>query len=311
MSEGSGSIRLISRKDISHDKWDALVHQCDNSIFMSRWYLDEVMPDWKAYVLNDYEACLPVFITTKYTVKYALQPLFLRSMSVLGNKEKTKELVLVLKSKLSFFSIYMDISMDQFIDDQLVVRELSRYQILSLGQEYEAIYKKYSQNIKRNLRDFIKSGAEISEEKDVGVLIDMFRIEKGRQFSHLNDKAYIRLTNLMKSAQKLNSGILRAIRLDGEIVAMCFFIRQESKLLYLKGVVNKQGKEIGAMQALFDSVIKEYAAHFVSLDFGGSNNEGLALFNKKFGAFDRNYLILKHNATGWPLKSFINRKFGL
>ena len=293
MSEGSGSIRLISRKDISHDKWDTLVHQCDNSIFMSRWYLDEVMPEWKAYVLNDYEACLPVFITTKYTVKYALQPLFLRSMSVLGNKEKTKELVLVLKSKLSFFSVSMDISMDQFIDDELAVRDLSRYQILSLGQEYEAVYQKYSQNIKRNLRDFIKSGAEISEEKDVGLLIDMFRIEKGRQFSHLNDKAYIRLTNLMKSAQKLNSGILRAIR------------------LYLKGVVNKQGKEIGAMQALFDSVIKEYAAHFVSLDFGGSNNEGLALFNKKFGAFDRNYLILKHNATCWPLKSFINRKFGL
>jgi len=109
----------------------------------------------------------------------------------------------------------------------------------------------------------------------------------------------------------MNASILRGVRLNGELVAICCFIRQNGKLLYLKGIVNSKGRDIGAMQAIFDSVIKNHTIEYESLDFGGSNNEGLALFNKKFGAIDRKYLILKYNGVSWPLRSLVNGKIGL
>ena len=307
MSQGPVEIRLVTRGDISYAKWDKLASESSHSIFMSRWYLDEVMPNWNAIVLNDYEACLPVQISKKYNLNYTLQPLFIRAFAVLGDNQKTLQLLEKLRKEISFFSIALDVD----VGDKHFIREHSIHQILPLNQDYELIFKMYSQNVKRSLRDFIKSKAELTDEIDPKLLIKMFRSIKGKEFFHLNDEAYIRLTNLMKSAQSRESSILRGVRLNGELVAICFFIRQDGKLLYLKGIVNSKGRDIGAMQAVFDSVIKENASSASSLDFGGSSNEGLALFNKKFGAIDRKYLILKYNGVSWPLRSLVNGKIGL
>ncbi len=307
MSQGPGQIRIISRNDISEVKWDSLVEVSDNSIFMSRWYLDEVMPDWTAIVLNDYEACLPVFISRKYGLNYCLQPLFMRECCVLGDKSKFQELSNKLQSETSFFSIAMDVNANY----KNLIIEHSIHQLLPLNQDYESVYKMYSQNVKRSLRDFMKSEGELTDELDPNLLIELFRSIKGKAFSHLNDEAYTRLKNLMISAQTRKLSILRGVRLNGELVAICFFIRQDGKLLYLKGIVTSVGRGIGAMQAIFDSVMKENSSSTSSLDFGGSSNEGLALFNKKFGAIDRKYLILKYNGVSWPLRSLVNRKFGI
>jgi hypothetical protein len=307
MLEGSREIRIISRIDISEVKWDSLVQKSDNSIFMSRWYLDAVMPDWKALVFNDYKACLPVFISRKYGLTYCLQPLFIRECSVLGDKSKFQELLLKLQSETSFFNLAMDVD----VNHKNVIIEHSIHQVLTLHQDYESVYKMYSQNVKRSLRDFIKSKAELTDELDSSLLIKMFRDLKGKQFSHIDDEAYFRLSNLIKNAKSMNASILRGVRLNGELVAICCFIRQNGKLLYLKGIVNSKGRDIGAMQAIFDSVIKNHTIEYESLDFGGSNNEGLALFNKKFGAIDRKYLILKYNGVSWPLRSLVNGKIGL
>ena len=187
MPEGSREIRIISRNDISEVKWDSLVQKSDNSIFMSRWYLDAVMPEWKALVLNEYEACMPVLISKKYGLKYCLQPLFIRELSVLGDCSKFQELLIKLQSETSFFSLAMDVDCSH----NKIIREHSIHQVLALNQDYESLYKMYSQNIKRCLRDFFKSKAELTDEKDSTLLIKMFRDLKGKQFSHIDDEAKI------------------------------------------------------------------------------------------------------------------------
>ena len=307
MSKGYGKIRLLKRNEISNENWDLLSSKSSHEIFMSSWYLDAVMPNWSAIVLNDYEACLPIQVSKKYHLKYCLQPLFIRAFSVLGNQKKAHELLVLLKEEISFFNLAIDIE----VNDKQFKTADSVYQSLELNQEYESIYKAYSQNVKRSLRDFLKSNAELTEENDREELITMFKSLKGKEFSHLNDGAYQRLSNLMKEAQTRGASIYRGVRLNGELLAIGFFIRQGQKLLYLKGIVNSKGKSIGAMQAIFNSVIKENASSTFSLDFGGSNNHGLAVFNKKFGAIDRKYLILKYNGVSWPLRILVNRKIGI
>jgi hypothetical protein len=312
MSERLGEIRLIPRTEISETKWNALLATSDNVIFMSLWYLDAVMENWQAFVLGDYELVFPISISKRMTFNYSLQPLFLRAFSVLGTDKKNETSFLkYIFSKLDFYQLTLTNEYLELAEKLDCKTKSTVFQVVELNQEYDQVSKKYSENTKRKLRDFKKSNAVFTEVKDVRILIDLFRKEKGEQFQHLTDETYSRLEQIMLNALENSAGFIEAISLENEIVAIGFFIYLKSQLLYLKGIVTEKGKKIGAMQALFDKVIQDHAITYDSLDFGGSSDAGLASFNKKFGATDRNYLILKQNNVKWPLNKLVNRKLGM
>jgi hypothetical protein len=309
MSEGFGEIKLVNRDEISVEKWETVIADSVNSIFLSFWYLDAVTENWKAYIINDYELVFPILPEQKIGFNYVLQPLFLRAFSVEGNAyEKKLEFLTQILKNYHFFEL-------NFVFETVIPIGIqsnqSVYQFLIFENDYEQTLKKYSENTRRKLKDFQKSTAEFIEISDVNLLIELFKKEKGNQFAHLTAESYQRLTNLMTNALVNNSGIIKAISFENELVAIGFFIKKGNQLLYLKGIVTSSGKKIGAMQALFDQVIHENHDSCNGLDFGGSSDEGLASFNKKFGACDRNYLILKQNKLPWPLNSVVKRKLGI
>lgn len=309
MLKGFGEIKLVSRDEIQTEKWEAVIADSDNSIFQSFWYLDAVMENWKAYILNDYELVFPILPAQKMGINYVLQALFLRSFSVEGKAEEKKmEFLTQILEKFHFFELNF---VHQTAIPSGIQSSQSVYQFLEFEQDYLLTFKKYSENTRRKLKDFQKSKAEFKEISDVQLLIDLFQKEKGNQFAHLTASAYQRLTKLMKNALENNAGIIKAIAFEGELVAIGFFIKKGKQLLYLKGIVTSSGKKIGAMQALFDRVIQENHETSQGLDFGGSSDEGLASFNKKFGTCDRNYLILKQNKLPWPLNNVVKRKLGI
>ncbi len=309
MSKGFGEIKLISREEIQTDRWEEVIADSDNSIFLSYWYLDAAIQNWKAYVLNDYELVFPILPAQKLGYNYVLQPLFLRAFSVEGNaNEKKLEFLTQILKNFHFFEL--NCVQETVIPIGIDSKE-SVYQFLEFEKEYLQTFKKYAENTRRKLKDFQKSTAEFIEISDVNLLIDLFNKEKGNQFAHLTAKSYQRLTKLMTNALESNCGIIKAISFENELVAIGFFIKKGNQLLYLKGIVTKSGKKIGAMQALFDKVIQENHEFCIGLDFGGSSDSGLASFNKKFGACDRNYLILKQNKLPWPLNNVVKRKLGI
>lgn len=309
MSEGFGEIKLVNREEISIEKWEIVIADSDNSIFLSYWYLDAVMENWKAYVLNDYELVLPILPVQKMGFNYVLQALFLRAFSVEGNaNEKKLEFLTQILKNYHFFELNFVVETVIPIGIQ---NNQSVYQFLEFEKEYALTFKRYSENTRRKLKDFQKSTAEFKQISDVNLLIDLFKKEKGNQFAHLTEESYKRLTKLMTNALESDCGIIKAIFFENELVAIGFFIKKRNQLLYLKGIVTGKGKKIGAMQALFDLVIQENHDSCIGLDFGGSSDEGLASFNKKFGACDRNYLILKQNKLPWPLNNVVKRKLGI
>ena len=309
MSKGFGEIKLINREEISIEKWETVIADSDNSIFLSYWYLDAVMENWKAYVLNDYELVLPILPVQKMGFNYVLQPLFLRAFSIEGKAKETKlEFLSQILKNYHFFELNFVVETVIPIGIQ---NNQSVYQFLEFEKEYALTFKRYSENTRRKLKDFQKSTAEFKQISDVNLLIDLFKKEKGNQFTHLTAESYKHLTKLMTNALESDCGIIKAISFESELVAIGFFIKKRNQLLYLKGIVTSAGKKIGAMQALFDQVIQENHDSCIGLDFGGSSDEGLASFNKKFGACDRNYLILKQNKLPWPLNNVVKRKLGI
>jgi hypothetical protein len=309
MSEGFGEIKLVPRREIDLDKWEKLVGESANAIFMSHWYLDSVMENWSAFVLNDYELAFPIKISKKAGFNYTLQPLFIRAFTVLGQSQKTSRFYAEILKRFNF--LQLNVTENEPVSNLEMAKFSAVYQFLPFEEEYEQLRKNYSENTRRKLKDFNKSNAQFTTIQDVSLLINLFKKEKGEQFEHLTVDAYRRLEKLMKLALKFKAGFIEAIELEDELIAIGFFIRKGNQLLYLKGIVTGKGKKIGAMQALFDKVIQENQLSCEGLDFGGSSDLGLASFNKKFGASDRNYIILKQNKMPWPFKIWVNRKLGI
>ena len=158
MSKGFGEIKLISREELQTDKWEEVIADSDNSIFLSYWYLDAVMQNWKVYVLNDYELVFPILPAQKMGFNYVLQPLFLRAFSVEGkaNEKKFEFLTQILKN---YHCFELNCVQETVIPIGIDSKE-SVYQFLEFEKEYLQTFKKYSENTRRKLKDFQKSTAE-------------------------------------------------------------------------------------------------------------------------------------------------------
>jgi hypothetical protein len=310
MSQTTSGIRLIRRNQISNEKWDFLCQKLEYPIFNSIWYLDSVSEDWSAYVLNDYELALPVFLNKKFGFSYSLQPLFIRSISLMGSElKKQNDFLIDVLKQFNFFELnFENQHYDLFSNFEISNKT---FQILTFKENYDLTRKSYSENAKRKLKQFQKFEPFIEKSENMDDLIEIFKNEKGDNFQNLNDLSYRSLKKIMTFAILNNYGNVYSVRLNNEILAIGFFIHYGNHLLYLKGAVTKRGKEKGAMYGLFDFIIRKYHGSYSQLDFGGSNDVGVAGFNKKFGACDLNYLILKKNKLIWPLNLLLKHKLGL
>jgi hypothetical protein len=310
MLEGFGEIRLIPRNEISEEKWQLLEQNAEYPIFSSIWYLDTVSPEWQAFVLNDYDLVLPILVKKKFGFKYALHPLLIRSFEILGqsNAKKSQFLKMIL-SQFDFYSVNLKDLSDSNLNQVYI--ENRSFQFLSFKENLAKTISSFSENTIRKIKQFKNSNAKIEEISDGNQLSELFKQEKGSQFGNFNRDTYLKLDHLVKLSRKLKIGYLFAAKTENEILALGFFILYNNHLLYVKGVVTEKGKKLGAMQAIFNFVISKFHDETKGLDFGGSNEVGLANFNKRFGAIDLNYVVLKNNKTKFPFRKLINRKIGL
>jgi hypothetical protein len=310
MPEGLGEIKLIPRKEISKEKWEKLLTYSEYPIFSSTWYLDVVAPGWQAFVLDDYELVFPVLFKQKLNLCYSLNSLLIRSFEILGKSNSLKrEFLKAILNKFDFFALnFTDTHETEFFDG---TREIRKFQYLRFKENYQQTCSLFSENTRRKIKQFALSNSKIEEIKEVERLSKMFKREIGFKFKEFNNDTYKKIDKLVKSSKQQKKGYLYGAICKDELVAIGFFILENNHLLYVKGVVTEAGKKIGAMHALFNFVISNFHDKTKGLDFGGSNELGLADFNKRFGSEDRDYFVLKDNKTKFPIRQIINRKLGL
>jgi len=302
MSKRFGELKVVAHSEIDRLKWNQMAALAQFPYFMHTDYLDACWPEWDALILGDYEAALPLKIKKKLVWSIALHPLFIRSIEVLGDTTKSTVLSDWLQENVDFFKLCFVKSFSNLENEERL------FQILPLDSAYIEIRKQYSENVKRKLKSFEKSGLQVTEGNNIEGLIQLFKAEKADVYEQMNEKALTHLAQLMEAYLTNGRGKLVEVRSQYQLLAAAFFIVQEKKCLYLKGIVNAEGKKIGGMQALFDMVIQEGANRLEYLDFGGSNDAGLAAFNRKFGSNDFKYVLLKQNKLPWPFNWLADRK---
>ena len=294
----NSNVQIINHKELDKVIWDKKIGASDSpSFFMLSWVLDILHPNWDAFVYLNYEAFMPIPKAQKYGLTYVFQPKFIRSLSIFNETEDQRELIIrAFKETYSLVNINLDFELKESNSNGV-------FQKLSIPSSRELLQIAYSKNA---LRVISKLDVEIEYKLfyDAGTFIEFFK--KIKNIKSLKSKSYSKLHQLINETLKRENGKLIAAFYKGEMIACGFFIFFQKQVYFMKGTVNKIGREKGAFYGLIDFVLQSLIGSFDNFDFVGSNDKGVSDFYRKFGAKDFNYSILKYNKTKTPIKQLAN-----
>jgi hypothetical protein len=300
-------IQCIEHTKIDKVKWDRCIRQSFNeSIFVYSWYLDTLCEQWQGYVLNDYEAVFPIAVKRKFKITYLYQPFFTRYFGLYSVDRPSVELLNEFISLIlsTYKNMQFCLHESTTADLGLVKNIQRRFQYLPLADEYEILYKGYSENVKRNIKKATKQNLRIESFISSEEIVALFKKTKGNELELFLPKHYQSLIQLMNACLSQKNGYTIAVYKDTELYAAAFFMYSNNRFTYLKSGLTNEGKESGAMHFLMDRFIQIHAGKNNTLDFGGSSVESVARFYKSFGARDCVYLQLEKGILFKLLKWF-------
>ena len=253
--------------------------------------------------MGDFDFIMPIPYTIKKNQSVLYQPFFSQQLNVLGKNLPSVE---VINQFIS--SIPQKFKLVQFNFPNYLIQSESGFEIeevicqyLDLNQTHEALSAEYSTNAKRQIKKAIKNELKVTEVKDLEVFMSLFEETVGVKLGLLRDN-YSRLYKLMNVGLRLNKGRLLSVQQGDEVLGMGYFFIQNNRITYLKGASTVQGRDIGAMYFLMDSVINEFSSTNRVLDFGGSKVSSIAAFYKKLGGLDKTYLSFSKNDLPYLIK---------
>jgi hypothetical protein len=276
-------MRLASEHPELRRKYEQLVASQDRIGFFDQiWVQDILHPTWQ-YLVNEQQIPLiRIPVSKKMGLKAFLQPLFVRSLPVfraLSNKE-----IGFLKAQ---WFLHLNLDSPQVKEES---KNTGQYQLLQWTEDITAIRAGYSENMKRNLK---KSKGLHLLPINYHQFQEFFIAQKGENIGNLNAAAWMRLAHLFATAHEKEQAMSMGVFSGADLLAVGLFFRFKEQLYFMKGTLNAQGKEKGALVFLIDAVLERFASECTSLDFVGSNQESIAAFYRKFGAEDHVYRIVK------------------
>lgn len=292
-------IRYFLHNQIDFKKWDHCVSKSINSlIYGYSWYLDIVCKNWNALIEDDYKAVFPLTGNNKYGIHYLYPPPFTQQLGIFSpfllNPEDVIAFIHAIPSHYRFIDINLNYMNRIEHPDYFTEKQLNH--VLDLSEPYDIIYKNYSQNTKRNIKNAVSSEIKLSSSFAPTDIIELFRTNRGRTLTHLSAKHYHILEQLIKEIESRGYAQCEyAVTAKGELCAGVVWGLDKKRAVFLFSATAKQAKQSGAMSWLIDHFIKNRAGTPRLIDFEGSNNPGLARFYKSFGSKEENYLKLKIN----------------
>ena len=294
----NSNIQIVNNKELDKVIWDKKIcSSASPSFFMLSWVLDILHPNWDALVYLNYEAFMPIPKAKKIGLTYVFQPKFIRSLSIFNeNEDHRLAIIAIFRETYSLVNINLDFELKESNSNGV-------FQKLSIPSSCELLENAYSKNA---IRVISKLDVEIEYKLiyDAGTFINFFKNIKN--IKSLKSNSYVKLHQLISETLKRENGKLIAAFYNGEMIACGFFIFFQKQVYFLKGTVNKIGREKGAFYGLIDHVLQSLLGNFEQLDFVGSNDKGVANFYRKFGAQEFHYSILKYNTIKTPVKQLAN-----
>jgi len=303
-------IRYLTYDEIDREKWDeCIAHSCNGIIYAYSWYLDIVCEHWEALVEDDYKSVFPLTVGSKYGINYLYQPYFIQQLGIFSKNELTEEITDKFLQAIPAKYRFVEINLNTFnkVNQEKYNTISNLTHELELNNSYEAIYKNYSTNTKRNIKKAQEKKVSIVKSVRPEDIINIFKSTRGKDISTFKEKDYFILTRLIYTCiHKGMAHVFGAYTDKNELCAGAFFVESNRKAIFLFSATNEEAKSNGAMSLLIDSFIKENSQRNIILDFEGSNDENLARFYKSFGSKELIYLHVKKNELPWYIKKGVD-----
>lgn len=300
-------ILYLKNDQIDKTKWDdTIYHSPQGRVYAYTWYLDCMSPNWDALVYEDYSAVFPLPWTENIPgIKRIFQPrvcqqlgLFLRS----GKVNKTMLHHFINAIPALFKSVDLQLNERNPKPDLLGWNITDKTNMfINIGDNYEDIERAYSKTHRNNVRK--SKGADLVAMDYITVdqfVDDLFGTLKGKipNYSVAQKNG---LKALLNVAMKENAGFIRAWGDKmGRIFTAAYLLKSHNRIYLLLSYSTNYGKEIGGKYKLIDALLWENLDKSMVFDFEGSSIEGIANFNKRFGAESVTfYQISKENLPWW------------
>jgi hypothetical protein len=296
-------IREFKSKDIDRERWDAIVSKDPMAkVYSMSWFLDAVTGnDWRALILNDYEALMPFAVRKKWGVQYCYMPFVAQQFSILGDAEGIEDrFIETLRMNYAYGQIALAGNVNLSGIDIL---QRNNYELV-LDKPYPLFSQHYSKNHKMNLARFFKRNLEIKSSNEIKPLLTLFKEEKSFVMTAKAMHGALKNIETLYQISKTKGCIDLYYALTSEgIVGGVFVLRNEGRLYYLLGSSKKKNKAYqSVLYGLIDHVIKKYADTSLVLDFEGSDIESIGYFFKGFNAMNNKYFSLRWNDLPFYVK---------
>jgi hypothetical protein len=298
-------IRYMDHHEIDMEKWDACIDSAPNGIFYAySWYLDMLAPPWGGLVEGDYRSVMPLPYRKKFGVHYIYQPAFIQQLGIFSTHSMGEELTRKFIAAIPGHFRYADIPMNTFNKVPPLEGVLRKTRVtyeLDLIPTYEEIYKRYSENARRNLKKAEKRGVFIAAHGRPEEVITAFRSSRKRD--PYTEKDYQALKHLIYSGMhRGNVSLYSAYSDKNNFSAGIVFYHTHKKVVFLFSGSAPEARENGAMFKLVDAFIRDHAGRELVLDFEGSSDPSLARFYRGFGSKECLFLQLRINRMPGMLK---------
>ncbi len=298
-------IRLVTRQELNEEKYNACIEESiQSNVFGYSWYLDIVADNWSVFVLNDYEAVMPIPWRKKFFITYVYLPFWVIQLGVFSREtEDENEFLIELFSEFKYVNLRMNannlFSMFHSFQKQ------KQLQYIALEKPYTSIVTDYNRNRKRELKKASKSDLTEKWNDTPKKLIDLFKDNVGKRVRKLKDKDYLRLYKLMHICIKNKKGeLLTVYDKENRLISGAFFLKHKSKVTELVCSSNFNNRDNGGNTFMNDRAIFKYERNFSVFNFGGSSMKNIAKYYKSFGAVDEYYTELHYNKLPWLLRLF-------
>ena len=299
------SFKVISSDDVDLKKWERILENTNSSYsqYCEHWYINSICKKWKVIVKDDYSSAFPFAVALKGGISLVYQPFFSRQFTFLGNYDS--EFVSFVFSFLSTNFKWIRINLPFSFKNSEASISKRRFQQLDLSGSYQSISANYSTNAKRILKKSL--GFSMKKCEDIEIFTNFFKKHVGDRIG-LKKSNYTHFSALIKNGLNNQRFQLFSIHLNDEIQGYVCFYFHKNIINYFKGALNENGKKSGAMFFAFDQLIQQNTSKGCIFDFGGSNVDSIANFNKKFGAQDKFYYSYEHNTLSKAVQKVIEVK---
>lgn len=285
-------IKRITRKKLDVEKYTNCLNTATNyRIYAEYWYLDALVGDnWDCYILNDYEAVMPLPYTKKLGIKFITQPIYCQQLGVFHGQNFSRNNFQKFEKKLHR-NLVRGYSFNEENTEMYEPKGTSKInQILKLNTDYQSLFSKLRKNRKQEIKIGLPDDYKIIENKYGLNFIELLEnnyknIEKELQIN--------KLKKLVNRLQKNEKSITISILVNEKTIGSSFYIFSNQRIIQLCNAKNNNTK-LNTNTFIVDFIIKKNLQSELVLDFEGSSLKGVNEFNTSFRAETKFFTVYKN-----------------